>query len=165
MRNAWQSDGNRAIGRFIDPTRNEQSEEWLQLDARLPADHLARRIDRVVQCLDLTALIESYAGVGRKAYPPDLMVKIVLYEIHSKKLSPAQWSRDVREHGWHEASSRRARGCTSFVTELRRMWTTGMRQLWPGPSMKKLRQYVVEHWMDHSWRRPHRDGSWPTNSV
>ena len=98
MLNAWQPDGNRAIGRFIDPTWNEQSEEWLQLDARLPPDHLARRIDRVVQCLDLTPLIDSYAGVGRKALPPDLMVKIVLYEIHSKKLSPAQWSRDVREH-------------------------------------------------------------------
>ncbi len=44
MLNAWQPDGNRAIGRFIDPTWNEQSEEWLQLDARLPPDHPQDRI-------------------------------------------------------------------------------------------------------------------------
>ena len=52
--------------RFLEPPWNEQSDGWLRLDERLPADHLARLIEQVVQHLDLTPLIESYAGVGKK---------------------------------------------------------------------------------------------------
>jgi hypothetical protein len=40
---------------------------------------------------------DSYLGVGKKAVPPDLLLKVVLYEMHSKRRSPAQWARDVRE--------------------------------------------------------------------
>lgn len=84
-------------GHFQEPPWNERTHNWLQIDLRLSEDHLARRIDRVVRQLDLTPLIRSYAGVGRKALPSDLMVKIVLYEIYSQRLSPSQWARDAKE--------------------------------------------------------------------
>ena len=42
-------------------------------------------------------LFDSYLGVGKKVLPPDLLLKAVLYEIQSKRPSPAQWARDVRE--------------------------------------------------------------------
>jgi transposase len=90
--------GKSVTGRFAEPTCNEQEDEWLELDGRLPLDHLARQIEQVVERLDLTSLGQSYAGVGKKAHRPDLMVKIVLYEIHSQRLSPAQWARDVKEN-------------------------------------------------------------------
>jgi transposase len=45
--------------------------------------------------LDQTALKQCYAGVGSLAYPPDLMLKIVLYEILEGRRSPRQWKRDL----------------------------------------------------------------------
>jgi transposase len=63
----------------------------------LPANHLARRVARAVAMVDLGPLFASYRGVGKKALPPDLLLKAVVYEMHSKRPSPAQWARDVRE--------------------------------------------------------------------
>jgi transposase len=83
--------------RFVVPPWSKESEEWLALDQRLPADHLARRVDRAVALLDLGPLFDSYWGVGKKAFPADLLLKAVLYEMHSKRPSPAQWTKDVRE--------------------------------------------------------------------
>jgi transposase len=85
--------------RFASPPWTKESEEWQALDQRLPANHLARRIDRAVESLDLGPLFDSYLGVGKKALPPDLLLKAVLYEMQSKRPSPAQWTKDVRESG------------------------------------------------------------------
>jgi transposase len=48
-----------------------------------------------VDRLDQTALNQCYAGVGSRAYRPDLMLKMVLYENLEGRLSPAQWARDI----------------------------------------------------------------------
>ena len=77
---------------------SEESEPWQTIDARLPADHLARRIARAVETLNLENLLVSYLGVGKKALRPDLLLKLVLYEMQSNRPSPAQWARDVREN-------------------------------------------------------------------
>lgn len=87
--------GNR--NRFIVPPWTTQSPPWLAIDQRLPQDHLARRIARVVEGLDLSGLWNSYLGSGKKALPPDLLLKAVLYEMHQSRSSPAQWTRDARE--------------------------------------------------------------------
>jgi transposase len=73
------------------------SDAWRELDRRLPADHLARRIARAVDHLDLAPLVASYLGVGKRALRPDLLLKAVLYETHNNRPSPAQWAKDVRE--------------------------------------------------------------------
>jgi transposase len=83
--------------RFATPPWTIESEEWQALDRHLPADHLARRIAQAVERLDLSRLWDSYLGVGKKALPPDLLVKVVLYEMHDKRPSPAQWTKDVRD--------------------------------------------------------------------
>ena len=83
---------------FTTPLWTTESEEWQAIDDRLPADHLARRIVNAVDMLDLGPLWESYLGVGKKALPPDLLLKAVLYEMHSKRPSPAQWTKDAREN-------------------------------------------------------------------
>ena len=58
-------------------------------------DHPARLIDNFVDRLDQTSLKQCYAGVGSLAYPPDLLLKIVLYETLEGRLSPRQWARDL----------------------------------------------------------------------
>ncbi len=84
--------------RFATPPWTTASEEWQALDQRLPADHLARRIAEAVDRLDLSPLWASYLGVGKRALRPDLLFKAVLYEMHSKRPSPAQWTKDVRNN-------------------------------------------------------------------
>jgi transposase len=75
----------------------EESEGWLALDQHLHEDHLARRVADAVEMLDLGPLLESYLGVGRQALRPDLLLKVVIYEMQSNRPSPAQWTRDVGE--------------------------------------------------------------------
>jgi transposase len=83
--------------RFAAPPWTTESEAWQALDGHLPSDHLARRIACAVDMLDLGSLWDSYVGVGKKALRPDLLLKAVLYAMHSKRPSPAQWAKDVRE--------------------------------------------------------------------
>jgi transposase len=83
--------------RFAAPPWTTESKAWQALDQHLPSDHLARRIACAVDMLDLGSLWDSYVGVGKKALRPDLLLKAVLYEMHSKRPSPAQWAKDVRE--------------------------------------------------------------------
>ncbi len=66
--------------RFATPPWTTESEEWQAIDRHLPADHLARRIAQAVERLDLGPLWDSYLGVGKRALPPDLLLKVVLYE-------------------------------------------------------------------------------------
>ena len=60
MVRVWRTDGNAVTGRFAEPPWNEQEDEWLVLDGRVPLDHLARQIEQMVERLDLTSLIQSY---------------------------------------------------------------------------------------------------------
>jgi transposase len=89
--------GSGKLERFATPPWTRESEEWQTLDERLSADHLARQVARGVDRLDLGPLWDSYLGVGKKALRPDLLLKAVLYEMQSKRPSPAQWAKDVRE--------------------------------------------------------------------
>ena len=75
----------------------EESAAWQVLDGRLAEDHLARRVARAVAVLDLSPLLDSYLGVGKKALRPDLLLRLVLYEMHNNRPSPSQWARDARE--------------------------------------------------------------------
>lgn len=90
--------GGGKLTRFAPTPWTEDSEAWQVLDGRLGADHLARRVARAVTGLDLSPLLDSYLGVGEKALRPDLLLKLVLYEIQNNRPSPAQWAQDVREN-------------------------------------------------------------------
>jgi transposase len=83
------------LDRFAVPPWDHRSPERLAIDDDLPADHLARAIDEAVDQLDLTALFASSAGVGSKPHRPDLMLKIVLYEMQTGRHSPGQWAEDA----------------------------------------------------------------------
>jgi transposase len=87
-----------ADGRFAEPPWNQSSPPWQRIDARLPSHHVARQISEIVDQLDLGSLFGSYWGRGSKAHRPDLLLKMVLYEIQCGKPSPAEWHRDLREN-------------------------------------------------------------------
>jgi hypothetical protein len=78
------------------PPWTEKAAPWQELDRTLPADHLARRIRTLVLSLDLDELRRSYLGVGKRAFPPELMVMVVLYELHRGQLHPVRWAQDCK---------------------------------------------------------------------
>jgi len=84
--------------RFQQPPWGTDHPDWLKLDAELPEDHPARLIDRLVNALDLTPYLSRLcAGFGSEAYQPHLLLKLVLYELDRRVLSPAQWWRDCTD--------------------------------------------------------------------
>jgi hypothetical protein len=84
------------VGRWIEPW-TEESPEWRSIDAELPEDDVARRIDQAVEMfLDLEGLERSYAGRGYPAYPPRLLLKVVLYAKHRGLYCPSQWHYEAR---------------------------------------------------------------------
>lgn len=85
-------------GPFAPPAFGDQDPRRLALEQRLPADHLARRIDRLVEQRDLTGLRDGYAGRGSPAYRPDLLLKVVLYETPLGHPRPADGARHAREN-------------------------------------------------------------------
>ncbi len=82
---------------FAEPVWEHTAAAWQEIDARIPEHHLARQVDAAVNSLDLCGLVASYQGRGSPPLRPDLMLKMVLYEIESGKPSPAGWFRDTRD--------------------------------------------------------------------
>jgi transposase len=68
----------------------------LELEQRLPPDHLARRLDVAGDRLDLSAFRDGYGRTGSPAYASALLLKVVLYETRGGRHSPAQWRRSAR---------------------------------------------------------------------
>jgi transposase len=77
---------------------HETHPDFRALDARLEPNHLARRIDALVDLLDLQPLLCSYRASGSTPFSPRLLLKAVLYELHLKQLCPAHWQRHAREN-------------------------------------------------------------------
>ncbi len=48
--------------------------------------------------MDRQKFEDVYRGSGSPAYPPDLMLKMALFEYLQGRTSPAQWHRDAQEH-------------------------------------------------------------------
>ena len=90
--------GKDADHRFAELPWDEHTPRWQEIDQCLPADHLARQIDQAVEELDLAGLFATYNGRGSKALWPDLLLKLVLYEMQRGRFSPATWFRDAKEN-------------------------------------------------------------------
>jgi transposase len=82
--------------RWCAPPWNRDTAAWLAIDQTLAPDHPARLVDRLVAGFDLTNLYKSYAGRGSPAHPPELLLRLALFESLQGELSPAQWYRDCR---------------------------------------------------------------------
>jgi len=82
-----------ARARFLPLLWHADHPDRLALCRLLPRDHLAREIDAAVADLDWTALFGCYRGRGSDAHPPELFLRVVLYETRCGRSSPAQGHR------------------------------------------------------------------------
>jgi transposase len=68
------------------------------IEQRLGPDHLAFRIDAAVARLDLQSLRACYGPTGSEPFPPELLLRAVLFETQRGQHSPAVWHRDATEN-------------------------------------------------------------------
>src|SRR5581483_10051698 len=86
-----------SLADFAQPPWADDHPERLRLDARLAPDHPVRLFDRAVDQLDLTPLLRCYSGRGSRPHRPDLLLKVVLWQLHCKVQSPLLWARAAHE--------------------------------------------------------------------
>ena len=78
------------------PPWSADSRPWQDIDQRLEPNHLARQIRAFVLGLELKELRQAHLGVGKQALPPELMLMVVLYEMHRGQLHPCHWAKDCK---------------------------------------------------------------------
>jgi len=49
------------------------------LSDRIPKDHPVRLVDRIIDSINISAIIEGYKGGGTSSYSPRMMLKVIIY--------------------------------------------------------------------------------------
>ena len=68
------------------------------LDEMIPADHLVRVIDGMVETLEIEALKKQYKGGGTSAYDPKMMLKVYVYAYSQRVFSSRRIAKELREN-------------------------------------------------------------------
>jgi len=66
-------------------------------DEKIPADHLARVVNESVEKIDLSSLLAQYPGGGVSSYPPQMMLKVLVYGYAEKIDSSRRIAKALRE--------------------------------------------------------------------
>jgi transposase len=82
---------------FVPPPLHAGDAALEEMAEGLSADHLARQIVVAVERLDLSEFRASFHGQGSLPYRPDIMLRVVLFEMREGRHSPAQWCKDTIE--------------------------------------------------------------------
>jgi transposase len=64
----------------------------------IPEEHLVRVVNRVVDEIDIQALIEKYKGGGTSAYHPRMMLKVLVYAYVERNHASRQIAKALREN-------------------------------------------------------------------
>ena len=68
------------------------------LDELIPEGHMVRVVNEFVEAIDLTPLIETYAGGGTSSYHPKMMLKVLVYGYAKKIYSSRQIAAAIQEN-------------------------------------------------------------------
>jgi len=68
------------------------------LEELIPADHLVRVVNRVIDELDLGGLMRLYKGGGTSSYHPRMMLKVLVYAYTQRAYSSRQIAKALREN-------------------------------------------------------------------
>jgi transposase len=68
------------------------------LEELIPADHLVRVVNRVVEAIDLEPLLAKYQGGGTSSYHPRMMLKVLVYAYSEKVFTSRRIEKGLREN-------------------------------------------------------------------
>jgi transposase len=69
---------------FKEYTQNQPTFLPLSLDELIAPGHLVRVVDKVVEKMDISSLLNLYLGGGTSSYHPRMLLKVLLYAYSSK---------------------------------------------------------------------------------
>ena len=80
------------------PPWDENCPQWQAFDTQIEEDDLVRVISQSVddRIFEVEAVFDVYSGRGSAAHPPDLLLKLALYEHCRGRTKPIQWHRDLK---------------------------------------------------------------------
>ncbi|MFH5186318.1 IS1182 family transposase [Paenibacillus sp. TAB 01] len=77
---------------------NKQAQMILDLELFIPAHHVARVIDEMIEAIPDEQLFAHYTGGGRSSYHPKMMLKVILYGYSQKVYSCRGTEKLLREN-------------------------------------------------------------------
>jgi transposase len=69
-----------------------------RVEELIPEDHLVRVVSRVIDDLELSALMRQYTGGGASAYHPRMMLKVLVYAYTQRTYSSRRIAKALREN-------------------------------------------------------------------
>jgi transposase len=68
------------------------------LEELIPAGHLVRMVNEMIEELDLEPLFQQYKGGGTSAYHPKMLLKVIIYAYTQRTFSSRQIAKALREN-------------------------------------------------------------------
>lgn len=68
------------------------------LEELIPADHLVRVVNRVIEQIEIKPLLEKYKGGGTSSYHPRMLLKVIVYAYAEKIYSSRKIAKALREN-------------------------------------------------------------------
>ena len=68
------------------------------VEEMIPAGHLVRVVDEMIERIDPEPLIQQYKGGGTSAYHPKMMLKVIIYAYTQRTFSSRQIAKALREN-------------------------------------------------------------------
>jgi len=68
------------------------------LEELIPANHLVRVVDEIIERINIEPLIRQYKGGGTSAYHPKMLVKVIVYAYTQRVFSSRQIAKALREN-------------------------------------------------------------------
>jgi transposase len=109
---------------------NKQAQMILDLEMFIPAHHVARVIDEMIEAIPDQQLFAHYTGGGRSSYHPKMMLKVILYGYSQKVYScrgiekllrenlPAMWLAAMQQPDFRTLNDFRGVRMKAFMDEL-----------------------------------------------
>lgn len=83
--------------RFIEYNQDQQILLPPSLEELIPEKHIVRTVNKVIEAMNIEALIKTYKGGGRSAYNPIMLLKVLIYAYIMRIYSSRRISKALRE--------------------------------------------------------------------
>ena len=80
------------------PYTQEQGMLPFTYDHLIPANHIVRTVNELIEGMDTSKIDETYSYLGAHSYDPKMMTKIIVYAYTQKIYSSRQIAKAVREN-------------------------------------------------------------------
>jgi transposase len=83
--------------RFMEYNQHQEILLPPSIEDLIPGNHMVRTVNKVIEKMNIEALINTYKGGGRSSYDPLMLLKVLVYAYIMKIYSSRRISKGLRE--------------------------------------------------------------------